>query len=213
MKQKAGCIRQKQAWPEIGYLVCLNLSAAFPFTWKAKQSGGCVRDHVRSSLQGLCGLEDPGEKHYDWNMKKCLLQKTQPRVPYVLAVFRGYELDSWICRMDSVSKRPALAQLLLSSSSSTCGLRRKSDSLNACNAHRFEDNITAFTLWLVFIVSIPTQYIKNRLYRIHHSYIVKYKLTSSGQLMWCAYTANIKIEYFFYVEQCNWSHSVVEQDY
>lgn len=165
--RKLAVLDKEQAWPEIGYLECLNSSAAFPFTWKAKQSGGCARDHVRSFLQELRCLSDPGGKYYDGNMKKCLLQKTQPRAPYILAVFQRREFDSWICRMDSVSKRPGLAQLRLSSSSSTCGLRRKSESLNAYNTHRSENNTTAFSLCLFFIVSISTPYIKHCLSLLH----------------------------------------------
>lgn len=165
--RKLAVLDKEQAWPEIGYLECLNSSVAFPFTWKAKQSGGCARDHVRSFLQELRCLSDPGGKYYDGNMKKCLLQKTQPRAPYILAVFQRREFDSWICRMDSVSKRPGLAQLRLSSSSSTCGLQRKSESLNAYNTHRSENNTTAFSLCLFFIVSISTPYIKNCLSLLH----------------------------------------------
>lgn len=157
--------RQKQAWPEMGYLARLNMSAAFPFTWKVKQCGCCVRDRVKSPLQGLRGLSGPGEKPYEQNLKKCLLQTTQSRAPHVQAVFWGCKLVSSIYRRDSVSKRPTLAQLLLSSS--TCGLQRKPDSINAYQTHktnRCENEITAFTLlemlWLgLFFFIIPAQHV------------------------------------------------------
>lgn len=61
---------QKQPWPKMGYLECLNMSAAFPFTWKAKQCDGFVRDRVKSPLRGLCGLSGPGEEPCNWNSKK-----------------------------------------------------------------------------------------------------------------------------------------------
>lgn len=49
--------------------MCLNMSATFPFTWKASnQEGvmnGIVFSEVKSLLQGLRGLSGPGEKPSD----------------------------------------------------------------------------------------------------------------------------------------------------
>lgn len=38
-----------------------------------------IFSEVKSPLQGFCGLSGSGEKPCDLNLKKCLLQTTQPR--------------------------------------------------------------------------------------------------------------------------------------
>lgn len=62
----AGSRTEKEEQPEMEYLVCLNTSTAFPFTWKIKQTEGCLRsaDQI-ASPGGLRGLSGPGKKHHD----------------------------------------------------------------------------------------------------------------------------------------------------
>lgn len=48
--------------------MCFNMSATFPFTWKASNlegAYGIVFSEVESPLQGLRGLSGPGEKPCD----------------------------------------------------------------------------------------------------------------------------------------------------
>ncbi len=95
VRRMVGYHRPKQAWLEMGYLMCLNMSATFPFTWKESNLegvNGVVLGEVKSLLQGLRGLSGPGEKPGDWNLKKCLLQMTQPRAPRHSGCVWGCEL-------------------------------------------------------------------------------------------------------------------------
>lgn len=162
VKRKADYHRPKQAWPEMGYLMCLNMSATFPFTWKVKQSRWCVRDRLQWGQ-----ISSPGAPWSLRSWREALWLKLEKVptadslvLPYTLAVFEDrvhcLNLEEGQC-LQETNTGTATATLLL-----LWLIKGKSNNINASKSHRTkrcEDKIIYIARKLMlgfYFINIPT---------------------------------------------------------
>lgn len=161
----------------MGYLECLNMSAAFPFTWKAKQLEEFVRDLLSRGFMVPQVLERSPVN--ETPKKKCLLQTTQLKAPHIkvmfgfVRLFAEFEGGRWCRQKTSIGKDCAFLLYLQ--------FEMKRDRRNTSETHTTkicEDKTTTFTIpgffWLGFIFKIPTKCLQDLLKLLNQFYIMKY---------------------------------------
>lgn len=160
VKRKADYQRPKQAWPEMGYLMCLNMSATFPFTWKVKKSRWCVRDRIQWGQ-----ISSPGAMWSLMSWREALglkLEKVPTAdslvLPYTLSVFEDrahyLNLEDRQC-LQETNTGTATATLLL-----LWLIKGKSNNINAndIETRKCKDKIIYIARKLGFILlTFPTQ--------------------------------------------------------